>query len=510
MEETFSDINNLKKTLEELTIYVEKSGSDDGGDGSLSLPYLTVQKAIDSLPEAINHDCRIRVGAGTYNEKPVIRKLTTLGDSVVNSKYLFIIGDPVERLSEQTAEGGTRTTITDTGAFTGEDYSGDFIEILAGPNFVPSAFYWFTNFYPIRSNTNDVLTLGCKLNSALSNATHYRIIRNATIIEGDGTSTHFGLTNYSMQGVEVHVQSIEFTKSYFGINNLGRLWVQGCSFEFDTIGYTAIMSNVGSYTLADGCYVHGAWTNADVSLNFGLNFTCRQSYLFDGKSGIENDSGNYFFSYGCVIDTMTDYGIKAVNSGIVKGSDSVNTGSEYSNCAKQAFYAVLGGQINEHNASGAGSAEIGRTIGASNILYNSSRITAVGEFTFDDGAGTITDRNNGAVYTGVNYLGADQSLLAADAVAVSFIDTVRVVGNGAARTLTSTPSIEAGLKDGQELTIQGTSNANTITLQDESNLGGSTLALSGGNDMTLGLGDMIKLKWDSGDSKWYEISRSDN
>uniref|UniRef100_A0A6M3JPJ2 Uncharacterized protein n=1 Tax=viral metagenome TaxID=1070528 RepID=A0A6M3JPJ2_9ZZZZ len=407
-----TDTPLLTKTEASLHLYVETTGSDVTGDGSVGNPYATTQKAVGALPDALNNDCYIHVGAGTYTGTTIIRKLTTKSDNTVTPKYLFIVGDPTELLAEQTAEGGTRNTITDTGAFTGVNYAGKFVEILAGPNFIDtSTYYWYKNIFPIRSNTDDVLTLGCTLSSLFTNATHYRIIENATIIEGDGSSTHFGLTNYSSTGVEVHVQSIEFRKTYFGVNNYGRAWVQGCSFVFDTTGYSGVMGNHGSDTLIDGNYATGVWINACFSNNSGNYCASRWNYCYNGKSGFENDSGTYFFSYGCVVDTMTDYGAKAVNSGIIKGSDSINTGTEYSNCAKQAFYAVIGGKISENNATGSGNAEIARVIAASDVFFNSSRITATNLFTFDDNAGRIIDKNTGIIYTGSNYGGKGSVLI---------------------------------------------------------------------------------------------------
>jgi hypothetical protein len=90
---------------------------------------------------------------------------------------------------------------------------------------------------------------------------------------------------------------------------------------------------------------------------------------------------------------------------------------------------------------------------------------------------------------------------------------IRVVGNYAgapgAVIVTSTPSIADG-SDGERLLIQGTSDTNTVTYQDESNLGNSGLQLAGGADITLGVGDTIELIYDAGDDNWYEISRSNN
>jgi len=75
--------------------------------------------------------------------------------------------------------------------------------------------------------------------------------------------------------------------------------------------------------------------------------------------------------------------------------------------------------------------------------------------------------------------------------------------------LTSTPTIVAGT-NGEVITIMGTSDTNTVTLQDESGLAGSSLRLSGGVNVTLGNRDTLTLWYSSADSAWIEISRSNN
>jgi hypothetical protein len=85
----------------------------------------------------------------------------------------------------------------------------------------------------------------------------------------------------------------------------------------------------------------------------------------------------------------------------------------------------------------------------------------------------------------------------------------RVQGSGGAITVTATPSVKP-ISDGKEIIIQGDSDANTVTLKDESGLANSGLALAGGANVTLGKGDTLHLLYDEGDGKYYEISRSNN
>ena len=77
----------------------------------------------------------------------------------------------------------------------------------------------------------------------------------------------------------------------------------------------------------------------------------------------------------------------------------------------------------------------------------------------------------------------------------------KVAGDSAARTLSATTAIADGSFDGQELVASGNSASNTVTIPD-----GANTRLNG--NITLGLGDSITLIWDSTDSNWWEISRS--
>ena len=392
---------DLTATSAPVTYYVATTGNDVTGTGTALLPFATLQHAIDTLPAIINHVCYINIAAGTYNESNiVINKLNTeINSTYPFIQYVYITGTVTELLAEQTAEGGSRTTITDTGAFAGVNYAGKFVQLLAGPNYIdPVTYPQFNNYYPIRSNTDDVLTLGCKLTSLLTAATRYRIVENATIIRGDGTTADYGFVNYSAKSLDVHVRNLQFTRAYYGVNNFGKAWVQGCSFVYNTVGYSGVYGNVSSYTIADGNYITGNWQNGGLALNMGNLFYSRWNYIYNGISGLENDSGNYLFSVGCVIDTMSSYGYNSINSGVIKGSDNINYGKEISNCATQAFYAVGGGRINDYMGTGAGNASVARTIGASSVIYNSTRIADTPNFVFDDACGTVTDRGTGYMY----------------------------------------------------------------------------------------------------------------
>jgi hypothetical protein len=98
----------------------------------------------------------------------------------------------------------------------------------------------------------------------------------------------------------------------------------------------------------------------------------------------------------------------------------------------------------------------------------------------------------------------DQSVLDDGVISCNNNGIARVVGNGGPVTL-STTSIASPLHDGQICIIQGTDNTNTVTINDNTNV-----QLAGGVAFTLSQGDTLQIIFDSGDTEWYEVSRSAN
>ena len=77
----------------------------------------------------------------------------------------------------------------------------------------------------------------------------------------------------------------------------------------------------------------------------------------------------------------------------------------------------------------------------------------------------------------------------------------RLAGDGGAATLDGTTAITDGEVDGQILIIKGTSDTNTVTIDDAANTD-----LNG--QVVLGDGDTIYLAWDDTSSAWVEINRN--
>lgn len=136
--------------------------------------------------------------------------------------------------------------------------------------------------------------------------------------------------------------------------------------------------------------------------------------------------------------------------------------------------------------------------------------TPVGAGTPSTGAFTTLSATGNVTHGAKTFLtsSAIQSLAAGSTLSPD-ATKVRVVGNGGAVTIGTTPSITNPVADGQLLIIMGTDNTNTVTFQRESALPGSKLRL-GAATRVLGLYDTLTLLWDQTTGFWTEVAFVDN
>lgn len=145
---------------------------------------------------------------------------------------------------------------------------------------------------------------------------------------------------------------------------------------------------------------------------------------------------------------------------------------------------ALSGQVPVANG-GTGSA----SLTANNVILGNG--TSAVQFVAPGSSGNVLTSNgsswtSAAIATAAPALNGSsatpQSVSAVTGISLSGItysNFVWVVGNGGAVTVTATPSITACTADGQVLHVVGTSNTNTVTLQDNAGLSGSNLQLNG-------------------------------
>jgi len=133
--------------------------------------------------------------------------------------------------------------------------------------------------------------------------------------------------------------------------------------------------------------------------------------------------------------------------------------------------------------------------GQCSIVHTGSVLTVTAPYGFGAASGSpmfYTPRNTGNVTAGTG-------------ITTTMHNRLIVYNGSSAVNISANPQIAAGYKDGTVITIIGSSDVNTLTLED-----GDGLALAGGAAMVLGANDTITLAYISALSLWVELSRSNN
>lgn len=132
------------ETTAAILLNVSATGSDNLGDGSISNPYLTIQKAVDQLPRFINHEVVISVGAGTFAGFVVdgflFKSIKDAGGSLTirGTLQLATLASGLNTGTIVSATAGTTSTTTwgtfsVTGAgWTTDDLRGRLVQIMVG------------------------------------------------------------------------------------------------------------------------------------------------------------------------------------------------------------------------------------------------------------------------------------------------------------------------------------------------------------------------------------------
>ena len=129
------------------------------------------------------------------------------------------------------------------------------------------------------------------------------------------------------------------------------------------------------------------------------------------------------------------------------------------------------------------------------------------EFTEYFNSIVIPTINNNAVRITTNQVQTIQNLLATDLIQHGPEAIVYpVAGSGGAKTLTSIPTISNGI-DGETIYLVGTSDTNTVTLQDSTELTGSNLHLLN-QRTTLAKGDVSLLQYSVTNGYWQEVANT--
>jgi hypothetical protein len=291
------------------TIYVNAdSGDDDTGDGTNGNEYETFSKALSMVEATIDDNVTVTIllESATATYTPVDTGRLCLG-----SGELVIAGELTDEESA-TADSGTATTLTDTGAFTGDTWAGYLLEITGGTG--------SGQFRIIRTHTNDVLTVVGRFSTSPDNTSTYTIHGWGTKLDG-ATGWYFTLGAITVQDLSSPTTTV--SALLWPVNNVNlsceRLSIKATAatqviyggpvsaFEMDTCDLNGNSQNYRALTVVGlGQYsfyrtwIHGFTGSSQLwtSLGEGALVVVRAGCYIDGSAGsgavIGIDAGGFF------------------------------------------------------------------------------------------------------------------------------------------------------------------------------------------------------------------------
>ena len=289
-------------SLANIVFYVDGTGTNDlaHGQATGTNAFDTIQYALNQIPEvkAPNTTAIINVAAGTYAES------VTIDTDYVTIQGAGFASPSVNTTCDSWVKGGTTSSggpspdiLTDTGAFTGVDYTG---------------YFWTkddTTFYPIIWNDNNTLWIA---DNAITTCTTYKIYPPPTsVIDKSGT----GATPLTI-GVnrrEVYVKNIKLTNSS-----------TGTTFSQNSFGSAEMINcHIQAGNTANGNFVGGLF-NFYRSYSYQFN-TSRFNFTVTNGRIITTNSLLYVTN-GSTCIRQNQLGLSSGNPSYFRGSSGTGTG----------------------------------------------------------------------------------------------------------------------------------------------------------------------------------------
>ncbi|HLP86271.1 MAG TPA: hypothetical protein VK153_00110 [Candidatus Paceibacterota bacterium] len=225
------------------TIYVSATGDDTTGDGSVTLPYLTIGKALSTVKKEIVSDViiTISVGAGTFNlnnsDLIILDKISGAGTLVlqgtlalVESGFTMGSAEALDPFTYSVSGGNSSSWVTNQWKY-----------------------YWLkssTSYYPITHNEN-----GSSI-SIVSSVTGTEIYQQTTIINinlNNNNNINFSVNNLQINDFRINIPNykLEFHGKYLSIeesylsgsgtvSNLSFVCTEGASLRYNSIENSSV------------------------------------------------------------------------------------------------------------------------------------------------------------------------------------------------------------------------------------------------------------------------------
>lgn len=203
---------------EDTTIFVSKSGNDSTGNGTSAKPYLTINKAISSIPRNINgRNCIINIAAGTYSENIAFHDF--IGGAVVvngvTGAEVTVSGLTVENCSVLISD--IKLTVGSQGIFLGSKgmlYSATANIVVSGA----------ATGITLRYGAVLEITTSLVINNATNVAILVQYASTLSVAKVTGTGNNIGVYLYQS---DVYVSELAMTANILVVNENGTFHQKG-------------------------------------------------------------------------------------------------------------------------------------------------------------------------------------------------------------------------------------------------------------------------------------------
>lgn len=497
------------------TIYVDSTGDDIRGDGSVSSPYLTIQRAIQALPEQNTASTIIQLGDGTFSAPSVLGSLAnvTIKGELSDEESAL----PVASITAQSNADQLVFDITRTPTLGDDDWRGRLIEFN---NAGTLTYGW------VYRNVGNTLYCG-QTNNDLTSA---QLTTSSTIdLVSIDTQLQFTVGNNSLtSSTAVNVQDLEMTGT-----GQGRIpfHINTDKWEYRRVLFTVNRPQFGSSGAGNvfNCYVQslGDTTNGVLSVVSGGVLRIGQGTIIDGLSAASTEKfvriaqeGTIAFDGPIIARDLGDGGFKFdgssgfVNNGLADtdlilfedtngttvGSctDAIVINSEDEGVGGSYQLPYLYGSVNDAyavKAEGGANVEMPST----SSLVTTGTTNAVSA----DGGTTTSSRNS----DGTKIVGGSPVFSAGwterttvTSSTYTATENDNVIGVNFAGTVTITLPDATTLQSGSELTVvdeSGNASSNNITLD-----GSGSQTINGSLTATINL-DYMSLTVYTDGSNWF-------
>ena len=319
------------KTTATLNLYVDETGNDTTGDGTVGNPYRQIDRALQDVPEIIIHAVNIFVGEGSYNSINIEKQ----GLAGFTAGRLTIKGSTTALTGEyaNTVSGVEYLTVAGT-PFTPDEHKGKFVEFTAGQGYSSSA--TASNLAPIIGNTDNTIRIPTVV-TPYTTSTKFKIVE---------IGTNVLVNNRSSELLPVRLINISGSTSIINncILNSGDLTVIGARVH-STAAARAIRSTKGKLVASNILGV------GNIRM-FRLANTCNSTV--SGCVSLSNTSFIDIDGDGCrvegrslYVEGFTEYGVKATGNAVFQETTvgSTNPTKNYWNDGETVAIAETSGIV---------------------------------------------------------------------------------------------------------------------------------------------------------------------